>query len=263
MTDTDYAIRFKLDRAIHHLKLLERLVKSFLRSDANEVINDFTSEPGYLLVKVVSHREPPEILSVLIGEFLYHVRASLDYVACELTRYNQQSVDEDVEFPIFMRGDKFRNPVSGQLTQGVSKRIGRLRADHQAIIEDEQPFQGRYGTPEDDPLAILYRLSNFDRHQFVHVVSTITNASFNTFTPSHLAARFKRLDVQYGAFRSQAVVAKYGILDGPTADVHVQSDVRFNIAFDQEGPGGGRPILKTTADIFIRVGEVIKRLNIP
>ena len=261
MTDTDYAMAYKLTRAGQHLKTLHRIVKRFLNSNANSIINDAESAPGYLVVKVVSRRSPPRSLSGLIGEILYHQRASLDYMACDLARYNKQPVD-DTEFPIFKERDRFRNPVSGNLMPAVKKRMGRLRPDHQAVIEDEQPFQGRHGQPEDDPLWLLYGLSNFDRHQFLHLTSIITNASFHSFTPAETSTRFEQVSVSYGAFESQAEVARFRILGSSEFDVHVQSDVRFDVAFSDEGPGAGRPVIKTLADIHIRVVEIMQRISL-
>lgn len=261
MTDTDYAIAYKLTRATRHLKALHRTIQRFLNGKANGVINDFTSEPGYLIVKAFAHREPPPTCSGLIGETLYHQRAALDYMACDLARYNKQVVDDHVEFPIFLKREHFRNPVSGKLTPAVEKRIRLLRADHQAVIEDEQPFQGRHGKPEDDPLWLLYRLSNFDRHQFIHLTSIIANTSFHNFTPMEAGVRFQQVSVTYGAFKSEAEVARYRILPGPELDVHVQSNVRFDVAFDDKGPGAGRPVLRTLGGIGVRVSEIIQRFT--
>ncbi len=261
MTDTDYAIAYKLNRAGKHLKELHRTVRRFIQGNANSVVNDDTSEPGYLIVKAVSRREPPPSCSGLIGETLYHQRAALDYMACDLARYNEQVVDDHVEFPIFKEPAKFRNPVTGNLTDGIEKRIGLLRADHQAVVEDEQPFNGRHGKAEHDPLWLLYCLSNFDRHQFIHLTSIITNASFHSFTPPEAAARFEQVSVSYGIFETEAEVARFRILDGPELDVHVQSNVRFDVGFSNEGPGAGRPVIGTLADIQLRVAGIMRRFT--
>lgn len=261
MTDTDYAIGYKLTRSIKHLQALERTIKRFLKGKANGVVNDFTSEPGYLIVKAFVRRKPPPSCSGLIGETLYHQRAALDYMACDLARYNDQIVDDHVEFPIFKDGNNFRNPVTGKLTDGIVKRIGLLRPDHRAVIESEQPFQERHGKPEEDPLWLLYRLSNFDRHQFIHLASVITNDSFHTFTPRQASARFQQVRFNYGAFENEAEVARFRIIPGAELDVHVQSDVRFDVAFDANGPGGGRPVLQTLGAIGVRVAEIMERFT--
>ena len=261
MTDTDYAMVYKLTRAGKHLKALHRTIQRFLEGRANGIVNDYTSEPGYLIVKAFARREPPPSCSGLIGEILYHERAALDYMACELARYNGQVVDRNVEFPIFLEREDFRNPASGNLTPAVRKRIDLLRPDHQAVIEDEQPFQGRHGEPEDDPLWLLYCLSNFDRHRFIHLTSIITTASFQSFTPPEAAARFEQVRVSYGAFESEAEVARFRILDGPELDVHVESNVRFAVAFRDAGPGAGRPVLQVLGGIGVRVAEIMQRFG--
>ena len=261
MTATDYAIAWKLKRSILHLKALQRTIERFLGSKANGIIHDFQSEPGYLIVKAFSRRKPPFSCSLLIGDVLYHQRASLDYTVCELARYNKQVVDDRIEYPIFVNRDDFRNPVSGNLTPAIQKRIGLLAPQHQAIIESQQPFQGRYGDPEDDPLAILYRLSNFDRHQFLHLTSIITKTSFHDFSPPEAATRFEQVSVSYGAFKNEAEVARFRVIAGRELDVDLHSNVQFDVAFDEEGPGAGRPVLHTLGAIGVRVGEIIGDFN--
>ena len=261
MTDTDYAIREKLQRAVTHLQALHRTIDRFLKSNAYSIANDFHSEPGYLIVKATARRQPPKICRVLIGDFLYNTRAALDYTACDLARFNDEPVDEHVEFPIFKDKAAYRNPSTGNITIAIKNRIGLLRPEHQAIIEEEQPFQGRRGTPEDDPLWLLYRLSNYDRHQFLHLTSIITKESFHDFSPPEAATRFEQVSVRYGAFESDTEVARFRILPGPEIDVHVDSQIRFDIGFDEKGPGAGRPVLYTLGDILVRVPEIIKRLG--
>ncbi len=261
MTDTDFAVAYKLMRGSGHLDTLQRRIERFLGGNANGIVHDRTTEPGYLIVRAFSRREPPPTCSALIGEYLYHERAALDYLACELARRNNQIVDKHVEWPIFLDRDAFRNPVTGQFTPAIRNRIGLIASKYQAIIEDEQPFQGRYGQPEDDPLAILYELSNYDRHQFIHLTSVVTQASFHDFTPPEAAARFEQVSVSYGAFENQAEVARFSILPGPELDVNMQSEVRFDVAFGDGGPCAGRPVLNTLGGIGVRVGELYKRIT--
>ncbi len=59
MTATDYPISYKFNRANEHLKDLHRTIMRFLKGNANGVINDFTSEPGYLIVRAYSRSKPP------------------------------------------------------------------------------------------------------------------------------------------------------------------------------------------------------------
>ena len=86
-------IRLKLNRGVNHLKQLRDVIEVFVTGDSNGVINDFESEPNYLLVKAFTKDEPPPLCSLLIGEMLYHCRSVLDHLVCELTEANNQIVD--------------------------------------------------------------------------------------------------------------------------------------------------------------------------
>jgi hypothetical protein len=260
MTDTDFAIVSKLNRAMRYMHELDRTIRDYLKSDAHEVINDFQSDPGFLIVKVKTHRPPPPRCSLLIGDFLYNTRASLDYMACELARINGQPVDEHVEFPIFKNRDAFWHPKTGKYTPGAMRRLGMLHAVHQAVIEAEQPFTKWKGKEEEDPLWLLYVLSNYDRHQFIHLTTAQTNASFYDFTPRVGALQFKQVNVNYGPIDREAEVARFKILSGSENYVHVSSQVRFDVAFSKDGPCAGYQVLKTLAAIGVRVGEILHRL---
>ena len=260
MTDTEFAITYRLNRGSRHLNTLYRRIRRFLDSKAYRVVNDMTSDPGYLVVKGRVRRGPPPTCSALIGEYLYHERAALNYMACELVRRNNGIVDSKVEWPIFMRRDKFRNPATGKFTAAIESRIGKIASKYYAIIEDEQPFQGRYGQPEDDPLAIIYELSNYDRHQFIHLTTIVTNASTHNFTPREAAARFQQVSVKYGTFENDTEIARFRILDGPELQVHVGTNVRFDVAFGDGGPRAGEGVVTTLGEIGGRVGKVMQRI---
>jgi hypothetical protein len=263
VTATDYAIGQKIARSGLHLRTIDRRVKRYLRSAALDVVNDFESVPGHLLVRARMHRPPPPSLGVEIGEFLYNARATLDYTACELARYNGKEVDERVEYPIFLQREHFRNPTSGELTPAIRNRIGFLADSHREIIERQQPFQATDGSPSDDPLWLLYRLSNFDRHQFLHVVATVTRESFQSFQPKRAGTRFAKVSAAYRQFGDGDEVARYRVLPGPSIDVRVETSVRFDIAFDEDSPVGGRSVVKTLASIGVRVGEIVRDFNWP
>jgi len=261
MNEPPDPIRLKLNRGVNQLKELYGLIEAFVTGDSNGVRNDFESEPNYLLVKAFTNDEPPPIWSLLIGESLYHLRSVLDHLVCELTVANNQIVDSKVEFPIFDDGDRFRNPVTGQLTKPIRDRIGRLDVSKQAIIEGNQPFKGLYGSPHDDPLWFLYELSNFDRHQALHFVSAYSDESSIELEPPEARSRFVRVNTFYGPLKGETTIARFAILRGPQLDVKVTSKVRFDVAFSQPGPLTDRPVLRTLGGIGVRVAELVGNLS--
>jgi hypothetical protein len=72
---------------------------------------------------------------------------------------------------------------------------------------------------------------------------------------------FGKLASVYGEFEDQTEIARFRILDGPEQDIHVQSNVRFDVAFGNDESGGGRSVVSTLGGIGVRIGEIIQRFT--
>ena len=164
MTVVDPAqwLGIKLARAVKHVQDVHDEDKRLVESDDCGVVADFKSDTRYLVIKAYMRSAPSPFCGIYIGEALYQFRSVLDHLTCYLTESNGQVVEDKTEFPIFLARGEFLNNASS-LTRRVKQRIGGILHEHQTLIEREQPFQGKYGAPENDPLWWLYRLSNFDR----------------------------------------------------------------------------------------------------
>lgn len=249
-------IAAKLDRIGDHLKAFNEETERFLNSDVNGVINDFDSEPDYLIVKAFSRSSPPKHYSVLVGEILYHLRSALDYLACQLTRENGGVCDSPVEFPIWVKPTGFG-------TLGDSKawnfsRIGQMDMTSQELIKQEQPFQKKYGAIENDPLTWLYHLSNIDRHRFLHVATAAARIGFIRVDPAEAEARFSQVSTNYGPVKGETEVARYAIVKGQSLHVKVDSNVQLDVAFGDGGPLAGRFVSNTLGSVGMRVAEIIQ-----
>jgi hypothetical protein len=262
MTERKDWLGAKLATGYNHLHRIKTEHAALVESKDCGVIADLQADPGYLAVKVYSRRPPSPEWSIHAGEALYQFRSVLDHLACWLTEQNGETVDEDTEFPIFLRREKFFN-VDGTLTKGVCKRMGGISADNQAIIEREQPFNRTDGLPEDDPLWLLYQLSNYDRHQWLHLIGFTVSTGYNEFTPSWFARHITRqISSNFGPFEGEAEVSRFEIsYDGPQIAVQVKSHVTFEIAFGKEGPAAGLPVVATLRQIGIRVVKIMGRLT--
>jgi hypothetical protein len=257
-------ISIKLARVAKHLDSINEEISRLVKSEDCGIIPDFKSEPGYLVVKAYMRSAPSPLVSIYIGEALYHLRSALDHLVCYLTENNHEVVHNKVEFPIFFKREDFRDE-GGALKAAILSRIGGLTPEHQALIEGEQPFQGKYGSPEDDPLWWLYGLSNFDRHQFLHLVGATILSGHNVFTPEWFADRyFTQISSRYGAFEGETEVARFRVAPAaydvtPIVAVQVNSNLAFGIAFDEKGPGAGRPVIGTLKEIGQRVTLLVAR----
>lgn len=261
MTDPLW-LAIKLARGVKHLDNINEEVKALVASDACGINPDFSSEPGFLVIKAYMHETPSPLCSVYVGEALYQLRSALDHLVCHLTESNGQVVTNRTGFPIFLQQAEFRD-ATGNLTPPVRRLIDGLPPKQRAAIEDEQPFQGKFGAPEDDPLWWLYKLSNFDRHRFIHIVGSATLMAHDDFAPKWFADRYFTLISQnFGAFEGDMEVARYRIdpaandVGPPQVEVQVHSHVSFGIAFDRPGPGEGRPVVTTLKAIGERVARL-------
>jgi hypothetical protein len=243
----------KLARAEEHLQNLKVQVNDFLGNDeSNRIVNDFDTDPNYLIVRAIPLLSTPVDFYILTGEILYHCRAALDYLACQLTEANKTIVDDYTEWPIFTDPAKFGK--IGSFTWGVERKIGKIDARHQQMIRDEQPFARWHGQPDQDPLAILYELARLDRHRFLHMSQVTATLSRVTIEPPEVAARLRRVSTTYGPLEENTEVLRYAILQGPETQMKVQCDVRLNVAFSQRYTS--RYIVPTLAASCVRVGEI-------
>lgn len=246
-----------------HLDNINEEVKTLVASDACGIIPDFNSEPGFLVIKAYMRETPSPMCSVYVGEALYQLRSTLDHLVCHLTEGNGHVVTNKTGFPIFLQRSEFQDPA-GRLMPAVRRLIDGLLPEQRAAIEAEQPFQGKFGAPEDDPLWWLYRLSNFDRHRFIHLVGSATLIAHDDFTPQWFAdSYFTLISTNFGVFEGETEVARYRIspaahdVGPPQVPVQVHSHVSFGIAFDKDGPGAGRPVVSTLKAIGDRVARLM------
>ena len=107
----------------------------------------------------------PAILSILVGETIYNLRAALDYLVYELAILDSGQVKEKTQFPIDDCEKVFRGRRSSYL-KGVNE-------EHVAALKRLQPCDGCQWT------RVLRELSNSDKHRHL----TITTAPV-TVSPS-------------------------------------------------------------------------------
>jgi hypothetical protein len=105
-------------------------------------------------------------LARLLGSFLDHHRAALNYGAYQLALHalrvdpslKSKLIPEAVEFPIFEDPEAFRS----------KNRIKKLPEKYRLAIESVQPYDGRY-----PGLWVLHELSREYRHRVVHPTAII------------------------------------------------------------------------------------------
>jgi hypothetical protein len=97
-------------------------------------------------------------LALLIGDAIHNLRSALDHLVYELAPPKVRKRGK-TQFPIFKDECEFK-AIGAKWIAGIS-------GDERALIERVQPWNAPGGAPADNPLAILNRLSNIDKHRLL------------------------------------------------------------------------------------------------
>jgi hypothetical protein len=218
----------RLSRAEEHLADLVR--KLALRGQ--EQVNAIRTEPNPQDPKklIVQRPELPLDLSfsVLVGEIVYNLRSTLDYLIFELAALDSGVIIDGTQFPIEDRKKGFKWRVNGGWLKG-------LNAAHIAAIEALQPYRGGNWT------AILRDLSNPDKHRTLVPTQAEHELTIHVVDRDHIAD-FSDLP---GAVRS-AITS-----DG--TEVYVKAVLTSTIQFTD-----GTPVIETLEKIKTEVAATLE-----
>jgi hypothetical protein len=102
--------------------------------------------------------DPPRTLAPIIGDAIHNMRSALDYLAYELASPKARK-SRSTQFPICMDESQFRHPDN-------LRKIASITGDGRDLIERLQPYNAT-DPPRHNPLAILNKLSNRDKHRLL------------------------------------------------------------------------------------------------
>lgn len=257
----------KLDRADDHLKSIKGEVQRFLETDPYSVV--VNSYPGsmnklHIIAAAKVHRETPRELRILIGEFFYNMRASLDQLAYILaTPPSGGDPPKGTEFPIFKDRPRFFTTITKGKWKGYpapGSGIYKFRGmgdKPKTIIKWLQPYR-RINDPKGHPLWVIHDMGIGDRHRKAHVTGAILeNQSFgiNTMMDLDLAVHYWGMDIRSGPFVNGATVGQFTLtVTGPNPVMNVNTDFSYDVAFDPEGPARGAPVIPKLTELrdFVR-----------
>lgn len=143
----------RVDRAAKHLADLKEEIELLwrLRPDLPDGI------PAGLTGTFVHISESlPPIISILIGEIVYNLRAALDYLIYELAILDSEEPQEYTQFPI--------EDTQESWLKHHNRHLKGLSCKHQMAIDLLQPYRGCNWT------RVLRDVSNLDKHRKLNVV---------------------------------------------------------------------------------------------
>ena len=198
-------IEMKAARAQVHLDELNREIDIYLRNAYCVTRKDDLNRKRHI---VRTEQTPlPQIIGMLLGEFLYCLRSGLDQAAWNLALPTaKRDRPRDIQFPI----------VESSTAKGFAATLKLFPDAVAKIIELLQPYHGS-DSPQDHLLRQLNFLSNFDKHKSIPVAST----SFPIFMPVNPAA--EREDFEY------AIEVSVPLMDKKDLDFqpNVPSEIEF------------------------------------
>jgi hypothetical protein len=225
-------VYLKLDRADEHIETVRRHTKSFLGRKPAPF--DFRTEetPGpdksveYVLYAVI-REEPPRELALPIGDAIQNIRNALDYLVYELTPPSKRK-EIQTQFPICTTKAKFKK-------SGL-RRIAGVSGDEHTLIERVQPYLA-WNPPGNDPLAILNKLSNLDKHRLLLTMASAVSESASWIESTN--ARVEITEYNPGPAKHDAKsLAFTATPEDPTADMYVMPRSGLEIQVKDTGAIG-------------------------
>lgn len=179
----------KFRRAGEHLHAIYDGLGPFLNEQPHKVIAKFDDD-GWHRGRFHVIRQPPESWSLLLGDFIQDLRASLDHSIYALSTTKES---DRIEYPIKIQEDQYIGDAREIALAGVAD-------EYRAIVDASQPYhRGTVKAAKEDPLAILAWLSNVDKHRLIHP-----------------------------AFHRQRGGAKVTVLKGRLGDIQIRKDIRLD-----------------------------------
>jgi hypothetical protein len=173
----------KTQRARYHIDNLADEIRAFMQSKPYEIL--INRGDGETIYRLQMHRPIPVSLSTIIGDALHNLRSALDCAAFDLARWHvqregQRDLTEPEEracqFPICETQaafDKFfsgtRATLYGPREREAMRGVQPARV-HDYLAERGQPTHyPREEEVDHDPLYLLNKLSNIDKHRRLHL----------------------------------------------------------------------------------------------
>jgi hypothetical protein len=213
-----------MNRAQSHADDLQRESDAWFGRHPYELFGEYQPGPPERYVYRVRFFEGlPAEWGIILGDFAHNARSALDHLADALVRLNNGAPTERTQFPIVL------SPFDwlGQLyrLEGVSER-------HVEFIERLQPYHRPdfYGFSSglsaiEDPLAILNRLSNVDKHRVLNATpARIGSISWDVRPRRDIEwVNSNKLEVPRDALEDGEVLISFDVrANGPNPELELQ-----------------------------------------
>ncbi len=223
----------RLDRAADHFKSFGDAWTDHLASRPHRMDFDI-DEDGHGRVLFLKLHDPPATLSLILGEFLYELRAALDNAL-----YAVAIIDSGQNPP--PKASQLEWPICTTPKSWESHRRRRLSALSEDLVSDLhliQPFQADY--PAWNSLMILHDMARADRHRAVHLVTSFAANGWMRWDKDLV----QDLEIRMGPVGDDGILATFtwhGDFDITPDYIDGESEFDVEVAGVELAPGPNSP----------------------
>jgi hypothetical protein len=257
MTHSDHPVveaHHRLDHALIHCEALDRRVRSFMEREPLVAVADHDIESGHYIIR--GHiREPlPMDFGFIAGDAIHNIRASLDNLYWAFAVRHNDPPDNMAAFPVIEKATGKRGWESKQ-----SRIVNDVGIDVAMVLQSVQPFEISKGDPSVNPLWVLNRLWNDDKHR--RVIPVAGAASPETMSGPFRVRGFRGPYIRRGPFTDGDALAGFSYDPAGGLEGTPKFDVAFYVAFPQDGPVGGARLSDSIRALHDYVRRVVRRFE--
>jgi hypothetical protein len=242
-------IRLKLDHAKAHAEVFDRCFTEFLQGQPYSINIQSDGKPAHTVHFCWQVKEaPPVDLTLILGDLLTNLRATLDYLVWQLVLAAGGVPTDRNAFPCVRDAKNWHSAREDRLA-GVDPRWA-------GEIEKLQPYH-RPQQPERHPLAVLDTINNINKHRALPP-TVMTLPAWRIGLEGDLGGRTMSFDqwldrpiedgVEFARYRFDPPLDK--------TNLHLDTDPPFRIAF-RDGMDHSDGWSYTNADLVAWVEHVI------
>lgn len=231
LPDEVATVEARLDRCVEHFEAFRMAWEEHLNTKPHTVGVEVDPDGNGRIV-FTRLSEPPIELSLILGEYLYELRAALDN-----TLYAVAVLDSGVNPPPKASSLEWPICVDERAWQAHRRRrLDTLSVEIQDALHAIQPFQAKY--PTWNCLRILNDMARADRHRTVYFVTSYASNGWM----QHDVNLVKDLEVYPGPVAPDGTLATFRWLgDFPITQDYLDGATEFEVevAGIELGPGPG------------------------
>jgi hypothetical protein len=262
-------VTLKVEGAKKHVSDLDDGIKAFVKMNPYKVVAEHDPNTRKLVYYVASADPTPDCLPLLAGDAIQNLMSALDHLAYQIVcndTGDQPPNPSRIYFPIADSAEKYEAKKQGKM-QGA-------RQETFEAIDALKPYKGG-----NDPLWMLYRLNNIEKHRLLITVGSMLHSldlgahaskmmadTIAALPPDHplQGKKFPIMSAFFGPGPNVRFPLKAGdilFIDAPDAEPNEKLQFRFDVALYEPEVIKAQSLLKTVHEFTTLVERIVSTLT--